>query len=109
MRVILEVKGDLDLPMNSVMKERKITGKQVSRFHNYLYMLQNACKKLNIMDVNVLQGRSFSSTLNLKNRDVDTPHIDILTEIIFVVLYMFVIVMVIQSYTMKQKNQIIYY
>ena len=38
----------------------KITGKQVSRFHDvFVPILQNACKKLGIMDVNVLQGRSF--------------------------------------------------
>ena len=52
-------------------------------------MLQVACLKLNIMNVNVLQGRSFLQVpLNLKNRDVDTPHIDILDRSdFFVVLY----------------------
>ena len=68
----------------------KSTGKQVSRFHDvFVPLLQNACKKLNIMDVNVLQGRSFLQVpLNLKNRDVDTPHIDILDrDNFFVVLY----------------------
>ena len=41
------------------------------------------------MDVNVLQGRSFLQVpLNLKNRDGDTPHIDILDRNnFFVVLY----------------------
>ena len=70
--------------------KNKLTGKQVSRFHDvFVPILQNACKKLNIMDVNVLQGRSFLQVpLNLKNRDVDTPHIDILDRNnFFVVLY----------------------
>ncbi len=68
----------------------KLTGKQVSRFHDvFVPMLQVACLKLNIMNVNVLQGRSFLQVpLNLKNRDVDTPHIDILDRSdFFVVLY----------------------
>ena len=67
-----------------------LTGKQVSRFHDvFVPILQNACKKLGIMDVNVLQGRSFLQVpLNLQNTDVDTPHIDILdSDIFFVVLY----------------------
>ena len=70
--------------------KNKLTGKQVSRFHDvFVPVLQNACKKLNIMDVNILQGRSFLQVpLNLKNRDVDTPHIDILDRNnFFVVLY----------------------
>ncbi len=69
---------------------KKSTGKQVSRFHEiFVPMLQVACLKLNIMNVNVLQGRSFLQVpLNLKNRDVDTPHIDILDrDNFFVVLY----------------------
>ena len=68
----------------------KSTGKQVSRFHDvFVTMLQVACLKLNIMNVNVLQGRSFLQVpLNLKNKDVDTPHIDILDRSnFFVVLY----------------------
>ena len=68
----------------------KSTGKQVSRFHElFVILLQNACKKLGIMDINVLQGRSFLQVpLNLQNRDVDTPHIDIHDrDNFFVVLY----------------------
>ena len=68
----------------------KSTGKQVSRFHElFVILLQNACKKLGIMDVNVLQGRSFLQVpLNLQNTDVDTPHIDIHDRNnFFVVLY----------------------
>ena len=68
----------------------KSTGKQVSRFHDlFVFILQNACKKLGIMDVNVLQGRSFLQVpLNLQNTDVDTPHIDIHDrDNFFVVLY----------------------
>ena len=62
----------------------------ISSFHPlFLKLIKNACKKINIMDVNVLQGRSFQQVpLNLKNRDVDTPHIDILDRNnFFVVLY----------------------
>ena len=68
----------------------KSTGKQVSRFHElFVILLQNACKKLGIMNINVLQGRSFLQVpLNLQNRDVDTPHIDIHDrDNFFVVLY----------------------
>ena len=70
--------------------QENLTGTQVSRFHDlFVYMLQNACKKLGIMNVNVLQGRSFLQLpLNLKNRDVDTPHIDIHDrDNFFVILY----------------------
>jgi len=70
--------------------KEKLTGKQVSRFHDlFVFILQNACKKLGIMDVNVLQGRSFLQVpLNLQNTDVDTPHIDIHDrDNFFVVLY----------------------
>ena len=70
--------------------KEKSTGKQVSRFHDvFVPMLQVACLKLNIMNVNVLQGRSFLQVpLNLKNRDVDTPHRDIYDrDNFFVVLY----------------------
>ena len=68
----------------------KLTGTQVSRFHNvFVPLLQNACKKLGIMNVNILQGRSFLQVpLNLKDRSVDTPHIDINDrDNFFVVLY----------------------
>ena len=68
----------------------KAMGRQVSRFHEvFVCILQNACKKLGIMNVNVLQGRSFLQVpLNLKDRTVDTPHIDINDrDDFFVVLY----------------------
>ena len=70
--------------------KEKSTGKQLSRFHNlFLPILKNACLKMEIKDVNVLQGRSFLQLpLNLKNRDVDTPHRDIYDrDNFFVVLY----------------------
>ena len=59
--------------------KEKSTGKQLSRFHNLLLpILKNACLKMEIKDINVLLGRSFLQLpLNLKNRDVDTPHRDI--------------------------------
>ena len=68
----------------------KSTGKQLSRFHNLLLpILKNACLKMEIKDINVLLGRSFLQLpLNLKNRDVDTPHRDIYDrDDFFVVLY----------------------
>ena len=68
----------------------KIRGRQVSIFHEvFVPLLQNACKKLGLMNVNVLQGRSFLQVpLNLKDRSVDTPHIDINDrDNFFVVLY----------------------
>ena len=68
----------------------KSTGKQASQFHDvFLPLLKNACMKMGVMDVNVLQGRSFLQVpLNLKNNDVDTPHIDIIDRgNFFVVLY----------------------
>ena len=41
----------------------KITGKQLTRFHNmFLPILKNACMKMDIKDINVLQGRSFFTT-----------------------------------------------
>ena len=70
--------------------KEKSTGKQLSRFHNlFLPILKNACLKMEIKDINVLQGRSFLQLpLNLKNRDVDTPHRDIYDrDNFFVVLY----------------------
>ena len=70
--------------------KEKSTGKQLSRFHNLLLpILKNACLKMEIKDINVLLGRSFLQLpLNLKNRDVDTPHRDIYDrDDFFVVLY----------------------
>ena len=70
--------------------KEKSTGKQLSRFHNLLLpILKNACLKMEIKDINVLLGRSFLQLpLNLKNRDVDTPHRDIYDrDNFFVVLY----------------------
>ena len=70
--------------------KEKSTGQQLSRFHNLLLpILKNACLKMEIKDINVLLGRSFLQLpLNLKNRDVDTPHRDIYDrDNFFVVLY----------------------
>ena len=69
---------------------QKLTGKQVSKFHSlFLPILQNACKNMNIFDINVLQGRSFLQfPLNLKDKDVDNAHKDIYDrDNFFVVLY----------------------
>jgi hypothetical protein len=70
--------------------KEKLTGIQVSQFHDiFVSLLQDACKKVGITNVNILQGRSFLQVpLNLKDRSVDTPHIDINDrDDFFVVLY----------------------
>ena len=58
--------------------KEKVTGKQLTRFHNmFLPILKNACMKMEIKDINVLQGRSFLQLpLNLKDRSIDAPHVD---------------------------------
>ena len=55
------------------------TGERISVFHYlFLPMLKNVCREMKIKNINVLQGRSFLQfPLNLKDRTVDTPHIDI--------------------------------
>ena len=60
-----------------------------SEFHDlFVKLLEKATFKLNLRNIKVLQGRSFLQfPLNLKNRNVDTPHIDIYTRKHIVVLY----------------------
>ena len=60
-----------------------------SVFHKlFVPLLQRAAFKLGMPYVNALQGRSFLQfPLNLKNYDVDTPHIDIYNRKHLVVLY----------------------
>ena len=60
-------------------KEKNLTGERVSIFHYlFLPMLKNVCQRMNIKNANVLQGRSFLQfPLNLKDKSVDTPHIDL--------------------------------
>ena len=59
--------------------EGEPVGKKVTIFHHlFLDMLKKVCRKMVIRNINVLQGRSFLQfPLNLKNRSLDTPHIDI--------------------------------
>ena len=54
-------------------------GRKLTIFHHlFLDMLKKVCRKMVIRNINVLQGRSFLQLpLNLKNRSLDTPHIDI--------------------------------
>ena len=54
-------------------------GEKLSIFHHlFLPMLKDVCRRMNIKNINVLQGRSFLQfPLRLKDRSVDTPHIDI--------------------------------
>ena len=44
-------------------------------------MLKDVCQRMNIKNINVLQGRSFLQfPLNLKDKTVDTPHTDLQQE-----------------------------
>ena len=67
----------------------ELVGKKITVFHNlFLDMLKKVCKDMNIKNINVLQGRSFLQfPLNLKNRSVDTPHVDLHRRKHFVALY----------------------
>ena len=69
--------------------EGKKVGKKLSIFHHlFLPMLKKVCRTMNIKNINVLQGRSFLQfPLNLKDRSVDTPHIDIHNKEHLVALY----------------------
>ena len=69
--------------------ENNLTGERVSIFHYlFLPMLKNVCQRMNIKNANVLQGRSFLQfPLNLKDKSVDTPHIDLHRREHLVVLY----------------------
>ena len=59
--------------------EGEPVGEKLTIFHHlFLDMLKKVCRKMVIRNINVLQGRSFLQfPLNLKNRSLDTPHIDI--------------------------------
>ena len=72
-----------------IENEYNLTGERISIFHYlFLPMLKNVCQKMNIKNVNVLQGRSFLQfPLNLKDKSVDTPHIDLHHREHLVVLY----------------------
>ena len=65
------------------------TGERISIFHYlFLPMLKNVCREMKIKNINVLQGRSFLQfPLNLKDRTVDTPHIDLHNRKHLVALY----------------------
>ena len=64
-------------------------GKKLTIFHHlFLDMLKKVCRKMVIRNINVLQGRSFLQLpLNLKDRTVDTHHIDIYEKRHIVALY----------------------
>ena len=59
--------------------EGEPVGEKLTIFHHlFLDTLKKVCRKMVIRNINVLQGRSFLQfPLNLKDRSVDTPHIDI--------------------------------
>ena len=60
----------------------------VSDFHNlFSGLIKNSCKKLNMKEIDVLNGRSFLSTpTNIPKDDVDSPHVDMIVPH-FVMLY----------------------
>ena len=68
---------------------------KVSEFHDlFVPLISQSCSRLmsvlntEINQINIIQGRSFLQfPLNLKNYDVDTPHIDLSTIDHFVMLY----------------------
>jgi len=68
--------------------EETNVSKRHTIFHSmFICLLLTACKRMDIKNVDVLQGRSFLQfPLNLKDKTVDTPHIDIKRKH-FVVLY----------------------
>ena len=59
-----------------------------SDFHFlFIDLIKNSCSKLNLKEVDVLQGRSFLQLpTNIKKEDVDTPHTDMSVQH-FVMLY----------------------
>ena len=65
----------------STPEEQKAT-EEIDHFHYlFLPMLKHVCVRMNIKKINVLQGRSFLQfPLNLKDKSVDTPHIDLQQE-----------------------------
>ena len=60
----------------------------VSEFHKlFSGLIKNSCKKLNMKEIDVLNGRSFLSTpTNIPKDDVDSPHVDMIVPH-FVMLY----------------------
>ena len=60
----------------------------VSDFHSlFIGLIKNSCKKLNIKEIDLLNGRSFLSTpTNIPKDDVDRPHVDLIAPH-FVMLY----------------------
>ena len=63
------------------IEDQKAT-EEIDHFHYlFLAMLKHVCVRMNIKKINVLQGRSFLQfPLNLKDKSVDTPHIDLQQE-----------------------------
>ena len=63
------------------VEDQKAT-EEIDHFHYlFLPMLKHVCVRMNIKKINVLQGRSFLQfPLNLKDKTVDTPHVDLQQE-----------------------------
>ena len=63
------------------IEDQKAT-EEIDHFHYlFLAMLKHVCVRMNIKKINVLQGRSFLQfPLNLKDKSVDTPHVDLEQE-----------------------------
>ena len=88
--------GDFDSQHRPAMSHQYVSVddddiSEISSVYHHLFtpLLSKACQYLKIPEAEIIQGRSFLQVpLNLKNRDVDTPHIDILDRNnFFVVLY----------------------
>ena len=83
------VVSDLDEDGEECETYENIAGIVISEFHYlFLPMLKDVCRRMNIKNINVLQGRSFLQfPLKLKDRTVDTPHTDLYRRKHFVALY----------------------
>ena len=87
--------GDITASDDKNQKRRAFTHQYVdydvgvmSDFHNlYVDLIKASCSKINVVEVDVYQGRSFlQMPSNIKKEDVDSPHVD-LPHQHFVMLY----------------------
>ena len=78
--------GDITASDDKNQKRRAFTHQYVdydvgvmSDFHNlYVDLIKASCSKINVVEVDVYQGRSFlQMPSNIKKEDVDSPHVDL--------------------------------
>ena len=78
--------GDITASDDKNQKRRAFTHQYVdydvgvmSDFHNlYIDLIKASCSKINVVEVDVYQGRSFlQMPSNIKKEDVDSPHVDL--------------------------------